>query len=163
MKLLKEKYQVQVDVSCAEAWNALAMYGDVGTFNAALMSSYSLNPDMEFGIGSERFCQIDRKVSVKERIIRYEDGEKYSYDVYEWENFPLKKMINTFGVSTDDKGNTVIYQESEFRLKPGFLSYVMKRVLRKGMRDALLSYKNFMETGDRRTDVKQLRQMYATF
>ncbi|AUP80858.1 hypothetical protein C1H87_19950 [Flavivirga eckloniae] len=84
---------------------------------------------------------------VKEKIINIKDGEYYIYDVYDWEDFPLKKMNNTFGVKVNAQGKTTIYQITEYRLKPRFLTWIMKGEMRSQARTALISYKHYMETG----------------
>ena len=69
--------------------------------------------ETELGVGCERYCKIDfnqRDIEVKERIFAYEAGSFYTYDVYEWTNFPLSKSHNTFGVAIGDHGETVPLQ-----------------------------------------------------
>ncbi len=162
------EYEMVVNVAPEKAWEILASYGDVGTYHAGLNSSSSINGSPnEAEMDCERICYIPRtkrkEIMVKEKIIAIKEGEYYTYDVYEWENFPIKKMHNTFGVKTNDKGETVIYQITNFRMKPGFLTGLMKGRLRKGAREALISYKHYMETGEKRVALKELKKTYKAF
>ena len=164
MKLNSIDYEMVVDVTPQQAWSVLASYGDVGDYHAILDSSKSLNGSPnQAEMDCERECIIPqgkRKIMVRERIIDIKEGEYYTYDVYDWDNFPLRKMHNTFGVKKNDKGQTVIYQHTDFRLKPRFLTWIMKGKLRNGARETLMAYKHYMETGEKRVPVKQLKKKY---
>lgn len=165
IKLKTIQYEVPVNVAPEKAWKIFESYGDIGTFHAGLESSSSINGSSNTAkMDCERICYIPRtktkNIMVKEKIIDYKKGEYYTYNVYEWENFPLKKMYNTFGVKTNNKGETIIYQLTNFRLKPGFLTGMMKGKLRKGARETLLGYKHYMETGEKRVALKELKKQY---
>ena len=166
MKLNSIDCEMVVDATPQQAWDILASYGDVADYHAILDSSKSLNGSPnQAEMGCERECIIPqgrRKIMVRERIIDFKDGEYYTYDVYDWENFPLKKMLNTFGVKTNAKGQTVIYQHTDFRLKPRFLTWIMKGKLRSGARESLMAYKHYIETGEKRTPIKLLKKQYKT-
>ncbi len=168
IKLKTIKYEMVVNVTTQKAWDVLNSYGDIGSFHAGLESSSAINGSPNIAqMDCERICYIPRtknkKIMVKEKIIDYSEGNYYTYDVYEWENFPLKKMNNTFGVKTNAQGETVIYQVTNFRLKPGFLTGMMKGKLRRGARTTLMGYKRYMETGDKRIDIKELKKQYKSF
>ena len=135
-KLKTIGYEVTTTVSVEEAWKILDSYGDVGSFHSGIVSSKSLEgSENEASVGCERECTIEngrKDIVVGERIIEYKKGEYYKYDVFYFENFPADKFYNTFGVKINSEGKTVIYVKSEYRLKPAFLSGMMKGKLRKG-------------------------------
>ena len=58
------------------------------------------------------------------------------------QTYPADKFYNTFGVKSNDDGQTVIYVYTEYRLKPAFLSGVMKGKLTRGNRDAIIVNKH---------------------
>lgn len=164
VKLKKVEYEMVVDATPEKAWEVLSMYGDVAGFHSQLESSKSLNgSSTKASLGCDRECVIPNgknKIVVKEKIYDYVEGQYYTYDVYEWTNFPLHTMHNTFGVKTNAEGKTIIYQVTDYRLKPAFLSGMMKGKLRKSARASLIGYKHFIETGEKNADPKELLAKY---
>jgi len=164
MKLTEIYYEVTVNTSPQKAWEVLSSYGDVASFHTGVKSSQALNGSSTIaGPGADRECIIPngrKDIVVHEKITDFREGESYTYDVYSWVNFPLSRMHNTFGVKRDNAGRTVIYQRTQFRLKPGFLTGIMKGKLRSGAREGLIAYKHFMETGERNADMKALKKKY---
>jgi hypothetical protein len=161
-KVISHKYELVVDVTPQKAWKILANYANVGDFHGGVQSSYGIGTKTQ-GVGGDRFCQIDAKVTVKERVSTWKEGEYYIYDVYEWENFPLKKMYNSFGVKVNDQGQTVIYSTINYRLKNGLIELMAKGKLKYSARDGLLWYKDYMETGVKNRNLKELRKIYKAF
>jgi len=167
MKLTRIQYEVEVDVSKEKAWEILSLYGNVGDYHAGVVSSSSINGSGNIAeMGSDRVCHIvdgNRKITVKEKIIEFKAGEYYKYDVYEWVNFPLTKLMNTFGVKTNSEGKTVIYQIMEYRLKPRILGWFMKGKMKSQARDALIYCKYYMETGESKPDWNMVQEKYKAF
>lgn len=164
MKLTKVEYEMVVNVTPQKAWEVLADYGNVAGFHSQLESSRSLNgSSSKAELGCDRECVIPdgkKKIVVKEKIYEFVEGQYYTYDVYEWTNFPLNAMHNTFGVKTNSEGKTVIYQITNYRLKPGFLTGFMKGKIRSSARTSLLGYKHYMETGEKNADPKIIKAKY---
>ncbi len=156
--------EVVVNVSPEKAWQILNSYGDVGSYHSSIEKSVLLNNSTNEGyMGCERQCTIEngkKDIVVDEKIVEYVEGQYYKYDVTKSENFPIQKFYNTFGVKTNDKGQTVIYVISEYRLDPGFMSGLAKGKLSKGSHQALIAYKHYMETGEKNVDPKILKKMY---
>ena len=153
------EYETIVDVTPQKAWEVLADYVNVGEFHGGVQSSHIIGNTAQ-GVGGDRFCQIDKKVSVKERITTWKEGEYYIYEVYEWENFPLKRMYNSFGVKVNSEGKTVIYSTINYRLTNWFMEMIAKGKLKKSARDGILWYKDYMETGVKNRSLKELRKKY---
>jgi hypothetical protein len=164
MKLAKVHYEMEVQTTPQKAWEVLADYGNVGTFHPQLESSKPINGSLTHAvIGCDRECIIQdgkKRIMVKEKITNIVDGQYYTYNVYDWNNFPLKAMRNTFGVKKNNNGKTVIYQVIEYRLKPGFLTGLMKGKIRESARTSLLGYKHYMETGEKNADMTILKKKY---
>lgn len=163
-KLARVQYEMEVNASPEKAWEVLASYGDVAHFHPQLESSQSLNGShSKASLGCERECVIPdgkKKIVVRERVTDFVEGQYYTYHVYEWENFPLNTMYNTFGVKTNGEGKTFIYQITNYRLRPAFLTGLMKWKLRSSARDSLLGYKHFIETGEKKANIKEVRKRY---
>lgn len=164
IKLKQITYEVIVNVTPEKAWEVLKSYGNVGSYHSSIQSSKSIGHSKnEASMGCERQCTIDngkKDIVVKERIVEIKEGQYYKYDVYEWSNFPLKKLYNTFGVKKNEEGKTVIYQTTDYRLKPGFLTGLMGGKLKKGNRDALIAYKHYMETDEKNVNMDELKKKY---
>ncbi|MCH7524879.1 MAG: SRPBCC family protein [Bacteroidetes bacterium] len=167
MKLTEVKYELIVDVSKDKAWGILSDYGNVGTFHAGVVSSKAINGTENIAkLGCDRECHLidgKRKIMVQEKIIDFKDDAYYTYDVHTWKNFPLAKAHNTFGVEINNIGKTVIYQISRYRLKPSFLTWIMKGKMKSSLRDALIAYKHFMETGEKNSDMTVIKEKYKSF
>ena len=163
-KLQSVAYEVPVSVTTQQAWKVLTDFGNAGSFHSQLESSKSLNgtsPRAE--LGCERECIIPdgkKKIMVRERIIELVEGQYYTYEVYEWKNFPINTFYVTFGVKTDEDGKTIVYQRNDYRLKPGFLTGMMKGKLRNGAREGVLAYKHYMENGEAHADMELIKQKY---
>ena len=69
-------------------------------------------------------------------------------------------MHNTFEVKVNSDGKTIIYQTTKYRLKPRFLTWLMKGKLRKVSRETLIAYKHYMETGEKNVNFKILKKKY---
>ena len=141
----------------------IAQYGNIATFHSGIAESGNIGTSIdEVSMGCERFCTIydgKRRIDIKERVTEIEVGKYYRYEVYEWVNFPLKKMFNGFGVKKDANGDTILYQVQSYRLKPGFLTGIMKGKLQRGSRETLIFYKHFIETGERNVEKGKLLKM----
>lgn len=163
IKLKEVTYQVKVDATPEQVWAVLAQYGNVASFHSVVAESSSVTGSTnEVSMGCERSCTIydgKRRIDVKERVMEIEHGKYYRYEVYEWVNFPLKKMYVGFGVKKDEDGNTILYQVQNYRLKPGFLTGMMKGKLKRQAREVLIICKHYIETGEKNPDREKLLKM----
>ena len=73
--------------------------------------------------GTERTCLVPNgkhEVTLVERITNFSEGEYYSYEVFDWKNFPLQAMFFAFEIVEKGSGNRVLQLSQHYRLKPGF-------------------------------------------
>jgi len=153
-----------VDATPEEAWQSLADYGGVAHVSPTIYKAGVISDNAEFAVGCERFCSLEfqgRDIYIEERIIELVEGEHYTYDVYEWENFPLRKMFVTFGVKTNDMGETVLYNIVDYQLKPRIMTGMMKGQMADSARTGVLAYKHFTETGKGGLGPDDLVAMYG--
>ena len=162
MEVLEHKIVVQN--SHEAVWNALVEFGNVSNFHSSFDDSVSLNGTNELAqLGVEREVQIPdgiNNIINKERIITFMDGVYYTFEVYESENFPTKKMHITYGVRLDEKGRTILFVKTFYKLNNAINTRFLKRKLNRLGMDSLLAYKYYIETGERNTDLKILRKRY---
>ncbi|MGI9542449.1 MAG: hypothetical protein ACR2MX_04270, partial [Cyclobacteriaceae bacterium] len=112
-----------------------------------------------------RYCDINfkkREIKVKEKIVDWQIADQkkeYMYDVYEFENFPMKKMYNVWGVR-EENGEVFLYNKVFYKMKPGMMTGLMRGQMKKVARDGVLSYKHYVETGEGNVASKVLREKY---
>lgn len=156
--------QVMVQNSHQAVWKALSAFGNVSKFHTSIDDSMALNGTKEVAkLGAEREVQIPdgiNNIINKERIVTFIDGVYYTYEVYESENFPTKKMQVTYGVRLDEKGRTILFSKTFYKLNNAINTKFLKRKLKRIGMDSLLAYKYYIETGEKNTDIKILRKRY---
>lgn len=157
--------EVVVEGSPQQVWQVLNAFGKVSSFNATIDESYMLSKGTgEAELGAEREIHIPNGINNiinKERIIAYVDGVYYTYKVYETENFPTKDMEVTYGVRRNGSGQTVLFSRTEYEMNNYLTTRMFKGKLKKSNFDSLLSYKNYIETGEINWDLKELRKQYG--
>jgi len=164
MKLRNIHDEITVNVTTADMWTVLARYGDVSTFHGGVKESFHVSGSKDTAeIGGERICNIvdmGLKIQLKERITNYVEGESYQYEVYEWKNFPVRKMLFSFAITQDKQGNAILKLDIDYKAKPAFLTPLMAGKMKKLARDILLGYKHYAETGEINRSIKSLRKKY---
>ena len=161
-RLARVGSEVVVDAAPERVWAALAEYGEVHTLVGAITDSSIISEDPTLGVGCERFCASTsaRGVEVKERIIAYEEGSFYTYEVYESVGFPSERFFATFGIRVDEQGQTVLYNYLDYRLKPAIMTGFMRGRLGKSTWTSVLAYKHYVETGETGVDADRLVALY---
>ena len=102
MKPKKIHAEMPVKATPEEMWKVLSQFGDVSTFHAGVAESHNAEgSDNKASLGCERVCNIvdmGIPITLKERIIDYDEGRSYQFEVYEWKNFPLQEMRFRFTI-----------------------------------------------------------------
>jgi hypothetical protein len=166
MKLKNVHQQMQIEVTPETMWAILSQYGDVSRFHGGVVESHKeAGSENKAALGCERVCNIvdlGLHITLKERIVNYVEGESYQYEVYEWKNFPIQKMLFGFRILGTDKSGTVLSVDIDYKAKPAFLTPLMAGKMRRLAGDVLLGYKHFAETGEKRVSIKELKTRYKT-
>lgn len=156
--------EIPVDVTPEQMWQVLSIYGDVSSFHGGVEHSYKVEGSVnQAKIGGERVCNIvdmGLKIQLKERIIDYQEGIGYQYEVYEWKNFPLRKMFFKFSIRNNSDGNSWLRLDIDYKAKPSILTPLMAWKMRILTHDVLLGYKHYAETGDKKVPAQTLRKKY---
>ncbi len=84
----------------------------------------------------------------------------FTYDVYESVNFPLDKMLASFGVRTDDVGQTWVHNIIDYRLKPAMMTPLFRGTMEDSARNTVLGIKHVVER-DEVLYSDRLREFYA--
>jgi len=164
MKLRNIHQEIAVNVSPEKMWQVLSRYGDVSQFHAGVEESHRVDGSAdEAALGGERVCNImdmGMHIVLKERIFDYTEGVGYQYDVYEWKNFPLRKMQFGFSIKAGRHGKTILCMDIDYRAKPAWLTPLMAPKMHRLAKDVLLGYKHYTETGERKVPIRELRKRY---
>lgn len=164
MKLREIKHQQRIYVDAEKMWRILSHYGEVSRFHAGVLESRSeQGSDNLAAPGCERICHIvdlGLHISLHERIVAYKEGESYTYEVYRWKNFPLRKMLFSFRIIRGDYPGVDLEVTVAFKAKPAILTPLLAIKMRQLVKDVLLGYKHYAETGEQRVPVKQLKKQY---
>ncbi|MFK7972325.1 MAG: hypothetical protein AB8F95_18285 [Bacteroidia bacterium] len=170
----KKKYhvlyeEVAIDKTVDEVWNEVAgNFMSIADIIQSVNYSRCLTGDTTQGVGAARYCELDfqgKTVELKERIIEFKDSgdhREFTYHVYESKGFPAS-VYNTWVVRKGDDGKTYLGTVFIFRAKPGILTGMMEKKLKKtGLRDGILGYKHYLETGEKKVDAKKLKALYPS-
>lgn len=161
-RMLRTYDEAVVDSTPEEVWAALSDYGQVHDIAGAVYEAgYIGEPTLE--MDCERYCKIEfggRDVYVEEHVVELHEGSYYTYEVTESEGFPLKRMFVTFGVYVNDGGETVVYNITDYKLKPSVMSGPMRGQMEASNQSSVLSYKHYVETGIGNIPADELAQMY---
>ena len=164
MKLKQIQQKMKINVTPERMWEILSQYGDVSQFHAGVVESHKIaGSHNKAAQGCERVCHIvdmGLQITLKERIIEFNEGDSYTYEVYEWKNFPLHKMLFGFRILRTDKPYVVLVIDIAYKAKPAFLTPLIAWKMRRLANDVLLGYKHYSETGEVRVPIKKLKARY---
>lgn len=164
VKLKHIHSEMRIRTTPERMWEILSQYGDVSAFHAGVQESHKVEgSDNKASLGCERVCNIvdmGLAITLNERIIEYDEGKSYQYEVYEWKNFPIQKMLFGFTIVGTDATHTTLAIDIEYKAKPAFLTPLMAGKMRRLATDVLLGYKHFTETGEQRVPIKKIKARY---
>jgi len=164
MKIISN--EVIVNSSPEDVWQALASFGNVSSFLSTIDEGAALNGTLNLAvIGAERESIIPQGINniiQKERIIELMEGVFYTYDVYESESLPVKKMYVTYGIKLSKEGKSVLYSVIKYKMNSSLKTRMLRGKLDKGNMDSLIAYKYYIETGEENRDIEVLRKRYKS-
>ncbi|MFK8039589.1 MAG: hypothetical protein AB8B74_14960 [Crocinitomicaceae bacterium] len=162
--------EVTIDKSVEEVWNEVAgNFVNGGEIAKSINSSKGLTGDLITGLGAERYLDIDfqgKSLEVKERIIDFQDcgdHREFTYEVYESKGAPVKiSTYNTWSVRKGKDGKTYLGNLFIYRANLSFLTgFVGKLLIKSGsVRTGLLTYKHYLETGEKKVATAKLNELY---
>jgi len=160
--------EVRIDKTVDEVWNEVSgNFVNSGDIAHSINYSRCLSGDVTEGLGTERHLNLNFQGKVfdaKERIIEFKESKdhcEFTYDVYEAKGSPAK-VYNTWIVKKGEDGST--YLGTAFMLRAHFspLTGLIRRKLAKSgsLRDGLLAYKHYLETGEKKVESERLNELY---
>ncbi|MDA9120522.1 hypothetical protein N9J52_00650 [Flavobacteriales bacterium] len=167
-KFWVDYYEYEVDKTLDEAWAEVAgNFINVGDIHKSINESHCESGDITEGEGASRFCSINfngKVLELKERITEVKEKEnrkEFTYEVYDNKGFPAK-VYNTWVVRVGDDGKTYLGNTFILRGNMAFLSGMMMKKLAKlgGLRNAVLGYVHYLETGEKKADPAVFERLY---
>ncbi len=161
-------YEYEINKTVDEVWAEVAgNFVNVGEIAKPINESHCESGDVTEGLGAARYCSIDfagKEVEIKERITEYRecgDHREFTYDVYETKGFPAK-VYNTWIVRKGEDGKTYLGNVFIFRANFAPMTGMMGRQLKKlkGLRNSVLAYKHYLETGEKKADPGKFDSLY---
>jgi hypothetical protein len=161
-KLHSAEEEIIVHASKGELWDALVnRFGDVNVFNPIIDGSKALD-DRQGEEGCERYCDIDGKHYVKERLVNVKPENSFSIDIYEG-GLP---MIDKFGADvslrTINENKTAMVMSFNYNTTVSVLAPLMKGMMRKMLAQFLIGFKYYMETGEpvNKVNIKGIKETF---
>lgn len=164
--------EVQIDATVDDVWAEVSgNFVNGADIAASLNASHGLTGELTEGLGTERYLDIDfqgKRIEAKERIIDYRDNEEvreFTYEVYETKGAPIGlKTYNTWYVRRGDDDKTYLGNVFIFRANIFFLTGMVGKMLAKSgsMRTGLLTYKHYLETGEKKVSQDGLFAQYGS-
>lgn len=159
--------EVAIDKTVNEVWNEVAgNFMKIGEIAQGVNYTRCLSGDTIRGLGAARLCNLDfqgKTIEIKERIINFKecgDHRELTYDVYESTGGPVK-TYGTWVVKKGDDGKTYLGSAFIFRANFGLLTGLVERKLKKeGLRSGVLTYKHYLETGEKKVSREKLNELY---
>lgn len=145
----ESEYINVINASQETVWDVLfTQYGDIHIHNPTMMSSSYLNGATQGQLNCVRHCQFNEKLSLDEKITDVDEKDGFTVTVTE-HNLPfVKEMSATYSLSTIADGATELKMTSCTSFSPGFMKYLMKGQLGKGVSKHLFGLKYYIETGE---------------
>ena len=157
-------YQMPIYSSQRTVWDALQKFGEIASFHDNVVSSGYINDTEDFKINCERYCefqpQMGRIPIVKEKIIAIDSGVSYLIHFYEFENFPMNHMYIEFCIDEDFNLNNNVKASCWYQSKPKILTKLFTNKMRQTLKEILLGYRHYIETGEKNVDMKHLKKEY---
>ena len=162
--------EVAIDATIDEVWEEVSgNFVNGAEIAHSLNASYGISGELTEGLGAERFLDINfqgQRIEAKERIIDFRDcGDvrEFTYVVYEAKGSPISiKTYNTWYVRHGEDEGTHLGNVFIFRANIPFLTgLVGKKLAQSGsIRAGLLTYKHYLETGEKKVDQETLMGLY---
>lgn len=148
----KSEFREVINASKEKTWQVLfTQYGEIHVHNPAMMASNYLHNATKGELNCVRHCQFNEKLCLDEKITEVDENNSFTVVVTK-HNLPfIKTMSATYELSsienkTGDEA-TQVKMTSCVSFSLGFMKYLMRGQLGKGLVQHLFGLKYFIETG----------------
>jgi len=136
-----------IEASTDQVWNVLSDISNVNLWVDPIISA-TCESDIKRGVGAIRVCELKGNMTIKEKWVKWDEGNSFTYQADETSFF--KSATNKWTLKLD-KGKTLITTESDVVLKGGVFGKILEPpmylVSKKMGADSLAALKYLVETG----------------
>lgn len=146
--MTKSEFKIVINVSLEKTWEVLFnQYGDIFIHNPGMPTSNYLNDATKGELNCSRHCMFDDKLFVDEKITEVNKNKSFKVEVFK-HNLPfLKEMSAIYELFSIEENITEVKMISFNSTSPGFMIYLIKGQLGKGLNKHLFGLKYYLETG----------------
>ncbi len=146
--MTKSEYKEVINVSLEKTWEVLFnQYGDIHIHNPEMPTSNYIGGATAGALNCSRHCMFDEKLFVDEKITEVVENKSFKVEVFK-HNLPfLKNMSAIYELSPLGVNKTEVKMISFNSTSPGFMIYLIKGQLGKGLKKHLFGMKYYLETG----------------
>ncbi|MCI0633822.1 MAG: SRPBCC family protein [Actinobacteria bacterium] len=101
----KVERQVLIEAPVDKVWSVLADFGNVAPWAPTIPASRLLT-EATGGVGAERTCTHEAGFEVTERVVEWNEGRDFSYDVYGLPT-PIESLRVTWAIRAQDNATMV--------------------------------------------------------
>lgn len=143
------QFREVINAPSEAVWEVLFnQYGDIHKHNPTMVASEYIGDASKGALNISRRCMFDDKLYVDEKITEVVDQKSFKVEVYD-HNLPmLKDMAATYELSQMAADKTEVIMTSMVSTSPGFMVFLMKGQLGKGLKKHLFGLKYYLETGE---------------
>ena len=144
----KSEFKEVINASVEKIWEVLFnQYGDIHIHNPTMTTSNYIDHVTKGELNCSRHCMFDDKLFVDEKITEVNENKSFKVEAYK-HNLPfLKEMSAIYELSSIETDKTEVKMTSFVSTSPGFMIYLMKGQLGKGLIKHLFGLKYYLETG----------------
>jgi len=152
-KMNKSEFREVINATKEKTWEVLfAQYGDIHVHNPGMVTSSYMHNAIRGELNCERHCQFNDKLSLDEKITEMDENNHFTVVVTKHSLPFIKGMSATYeltsiGNMTGDEV-TEVKMTSFVSFSPGFMKYLMRGQLGKGLVQHLFGLKYYIETGE---------------
>lgn len=138
--------ETKINAPKEKVWEVLSDFGSIAKWAPGVAHSTSLTAANK-GVGCERSCEIPKVGSLHEKIIEWNEGSGYKYEVDPIPGTPIKSAFTTWSTK-DENGQTVVQITSQYELAGNEEENKIFLEQTRGLLDTILAgLKQFIETG----------------
>ncbi len=144
----KSEFTEVINASKEKVWDVLFNeYGDIHVHNPGMIASHYMNNGTKGELNSKRHVNFSEKLWLDETITEAEEFKRVKM-VADDHNLPMMKdMSATYELTPLGNDKTELKMTSVATSSPGFMMYLMKGQLAKGLVQHLFGMKYYIETG----------------
>ncbi len=144
----KSEFKQVINASKEKTWEVLFnQYGDIHVHNPGMPTSKYIGNATKGELNVSRYVMFDDKLFLEETITEVSEKNSFKVEAYK-HNLPLlKKMSAIYELTSIGEDKTEVKMTSFATSSPGFMIYLMKGQLGKGLKQHLFGLKYYIETG----------------